>query len=448
MDQDWDTTLLQAIPKIIETTNEVEYHLAIREFTAKINDSHAYIWSEIFFIWRGLQHSPFLARFIEGKVVITKVASDVSSQLYPGDVIEKIDGLDINYLRDSLRKYSYGSNEISVETNLIDLLLRSTKSRATFTVSNETGEHTLSLRMHSGYHSSLTQDNTPEWRVVTKNGCRFGIVHMGNLTFSHFPEILDKFNTVDAIIFDIRNYPNGTIGTLLYYLSEFPVYMANFTVPHIEYPGRFFWEEEIWFKDDVPPSNAIRKKVMLLFDERTISHAEYTCMGLEQIPEAIKIGSTTAAADGNSTQIFLPCRIGIIATFLGVYYPDYTPTQRVGIIPDYEVRPTIQGIREGRDEVLEFALNCAFVGVEEIAKKGEISVYPNPTSGELRIENGELRIKSVEVFDVFGRNVLSLVSPMSSETTINISHLPQGVYVLKVVADGHTFTRKIVKTNQ
>jgi len=29
------------------------------------------------------------------------------------------------------------------------------------------------------------------------------------------------------------------------------------------------------------------------------------------------------------------------------------PTQRIGIVPDVEVRPTIAGIRAGRDEVLE-----------------------------------------------------------------------------------------------
>jgi C-terminal processing protease CtpA/Prc len=38
---------------------------------------------------------------------------------------------------------------------------------------------------------------------------------------------------------------------------------------------------------------------------------------------------------------------------LGVFHPDGSPTQRVGIIPDVFVSPTIEGIREGRDEVLE-----------------------------------------------------------------------------------------------
>ena len=451
MDQDWDTTLLQAIPAVVEAANAVEYHLAMREFTAKINDSHAFFYSNTFTTWRGPFYTPFLARLIEGEVVITKVHSSVSNRLYPGDVIKKINGLDINYLRDSLRKYSFGSNEITIETNLIDIILRGVMGYFSLTVSNETGEHTLTLSRNSNYYSVLTQDNTPEWREITLNRCRFGIVHMGNLTFSHFPEIIDKFYTVDAIIFDVRNYPKGTLWTLVDYMFESSIHIANFATPDIEYPGRLFWDEAIIGQGN---SNPVNKKVMILFDESTLSHAEYTCMGLEQIPGAIKIGSTTAAADGNISYIYLPGGVSTIATFLGTYYPDYTPTQRVGIIPDYWVRPTIQGIREGKDEVLEFALNCSLVGIENVTKKEEISVYPNPTSGELKIENGELKIENVEIYDVLGRkqNIifnfpLNLIQG-STFNSINISHLPQGVYVLKVLADRQTFTHKIVKTNQ
>ena len=41
---------------------------------------------------------------------------------------------------------------------------------------------------------------------------------------------------------------------------------------------------------------------------------------------------------------------------IGVFYPDKKPTQRIGIIPNREVKPTIGGIRAGRDEVLEAAI--------------------------------------------------------------------------------------------
>jgi C-terminal processing protease CtpA/Prc len=41
---------------------------------------------------------------------------------------------------------------------------------------------------------------------------------------------------------------------------------------------------------------------------------------------------------------------------IGIYYPDGKETQRIGIVPDIELKPTIKGIKEGRDEVLEKAL--------------------------------------------------------------------------------------------
>lgn len=41
---------------------------------------------------------------------------------------------------------------------------------------------------------------------------------------------------------------------------------------------------------------------------------------------------------------------------IGIFYPDKKPTQRIGIIPDVEVKPTIAGIRDGRDELLEAAV--------------------------------------------------------------------------------------------
>ena len=56
---------------------------------------------------------------------------------------------------------------------------------------------------------------------------------------------------------------------------------------------------------------------------------------------------------------------------IGVFYPDKRPTQRVGIIPDVNVRPTIAGIRSGRDEVLEEALRQVLGGgssAQEIEK--------------------------------------------------------------------------------
>ena len=79
-------------------------------------------------------------------------------------------------------------------------------------------------------------------------------------------------------------------------------------------------------------------------------------MAYRRAPNSIVIGSTTAGASGGMAKINLPGNIETNITFVGTYYPDGTETQRIGIIPDIEVKPTIKGIRDGRDEVLEKAI--------------------------------------------------------------------------------------------
>jgi subtilisin family serine protease len=86
--------------------------------------------------------------------------------------------------------------------------------------------------------------------------------------------------------------------------------------------------------------------------------------------------------------------------------------------------------------------------LETLNSKYELSIYPNPTSGELIIDNGQLKIENVAIYDMMGQSVCSFTRPLvhSSTTTIDISNLPSGVYFVKVVTDkGDTVIRKVVK---
>ena len=88
-------------------------------------------------------------------------------------------------------------------------------------------------------------------------------------------------------------------------------------------------------------------------------------MMLKVAPNSTLIGSTTKGSDGDQTGILLPGNILTSFSGQGVYFPDGAETQRVGIAPDIEVLPTIEGIRNGNDEVLEKAVNLL---IQEIKK--------------------------------------------------------------------------------
>ena len=87
-----------------------------------------------------------------------------------------------------------------------------------------------------------------------------------------------------------------------------------------------------------------------------MSQAEYTTMVLQANPRTMVIGSQTNGADGNVSFFQLPGEVNTAFSGMAVYYPDGTQTQRIGVCIDEIVEPTVEGIKAGRDEVLERAI--------------------------------------------------------------------------------------------
>jgi len=82
------------------------------------------------------------------------------------------------------------------------------------------------------------------------------------------------------------------------------------------------------------------------------------------------------------------------------------------------------------------------IGIE----KNMVALYPNPTTGELKIKNYEIEITNIEVFDIYGRKLSSnhhIIS--SSNHVINISHFPAGIYIIKISTEEGEVIRKVVK---
>ena len=95
---------------------------------------------------------------------------------------------------------------------------------------------------------------------------------------------------------------------------------------------------------------------MTLIDDRARSQAEHTGLFFEAACDTTFVGTHTAGANGDVTNLSLPGGIFVYFTGHDVRHADGRQLQRVGLVPQIEVAPTIQGIRDGRDEVLEVAV--------------------------------------------------------------------------------------------
>lgn len=100
----------------------------------------------------------------------------------------------------------------------------------------------------------------------------------------------------------------------------------------------------------------------MLVGERTQSQAEHTGLFFEAANGTEFIGSPIAGANGDVTSFNIPG--GISLTFSGhdVHHADGRQLQQVGLQPKISVRPMINGIRAGKDEVLDRAIQYLNTG--------------------------------------------------------------------------------------
>jgi len=100
----------------------------------------------------------------------------------------------------------------------------------------------------------------------------------------------------------------------------------------------------------------IAGKVAFLTGPGAISYAE-SCMGIvEHYQLGEIVGATTAGTNGNVNPVPLPGNYTMVWTGMKVLKHDGSQHHRVGIQPTVPCSKTIQGIREGRDEQLEKAV--------------------------------------------------------------------------------------------
>ena len=166
---------------------------------------------------------------------------------------------------------------------------------------------------------------------------------------------MEENKSTKGLIIDMRTYPSESIVfTLGAYLMPEATGFVKFSMTIYTTPGLFAYLPTISVGNN--NKDNYKGKVVIIVNETTQSQAEYASMAFRVAPKAKVIGSTTAGADGNISGFYLPGGIRTTISGLGVYTPDGKETQRIGIVPDIVVKPTIKGITEGRDELLEKAI--------------------------------------------------------------------------------------------
>jgi carboxyl-terminal processing protease len=360
LDEDWDSVLYDMIPLFKDAEDTINYNLALMQLTAKLDDSHAGFLTKYTNQFFGSMWAPFRFKLIDGKAIVTDYFNDSlckKNNIRKGDVFLSVNNVSIEKIIDAKKKYIGASNEPTRFRNYSYAVFNGNTDSVL--VKFERGGVIADKTLHRYYFKDFNYKPLSIADDVSKIiDNTIGYVNMGLLMPKQVDDVLANLKNTAAIIFDVRNYPNGTLYQIADFLNKQKVPFAKFTIPDLSYPG-VFTKSAYTYSCGKKNNDYYKGKVILLFNETSQSHAEFTLMALKTAPNVIGIGSQTAGADGNVSVITFPGGYKTWMTGIGVYYPDGGETQRIGIVPDIVVTPTIDGIKNGKDEVLEKALEVA-----------------------------------------------------------------------------------------
>lgn len=360
----WDNVLGKFIPKVINSNDTLSYYKTLAEVSKSLNDGHSQVvlnrqvLSDLIF---GSYTVPFYCEIAEGKVVIRNVGNDSISNalnIQRGDIVLKMDGEETAKIIADRKKHISASNVADEDHQLSHIILDGQSPLVTLEIKRGNKIiKTIVTRISTQIKDWRTSINyTYNEKGYKQLNDSILLVYAWQIWKGNIDSIKHLIKQSKAVIFDVRNYPQGDDFFLIAapFLSE-PKTIDYSIIALPQIPGVFKWKPNS-HKIGHINSDAYKEKVIILCDERTQSQGEYSCMALQTIPGSVTIGSQTAGADGVVTYIPMGNGLTISYSGYGVYYPDKMQTQRVGIKRDIVVKKTLQAIRDNKDEILERAL--------------------------------------------------------------------------------------------
>ncbi len=350
VETDWHDVFTRAVERTLADPSGAAHRETLRHMVAALGDGHGSV-SDPTGATAG--RLPFGVEWIEDSVVV--VAADADGLASPGDVVVSVDGRDAREV-------------LGEEAELASGTLRWRRWRAAreFTPGPIGSTVQVVLRRADGTADTLAvarqagtppAERRPEQIAALEPGVFY--VDLDRAPIAAIQARAPELASADAVIFDLRGYPAGN-HLALTYLADEPLRSAHWMIPEIVRPdgsGEATWRESRW--NLAPGEPRFEGRAVFLTDGRAISYAESVMGIVEAYDLGPIVGEATAGANGNVNVLPLPTGHTLRWTGMRVEKHDRSPHHLVGIEPTHPVSRTIEGVRAGRDEVLERGLELA-----------------------------------------------------------------------------------------
>lgn len=354
MTADWNKLLIRGLHDANKSQDAWSFLCALRRMTAALNDGQAQVYHPVVKTRAGFG---FAVEWIENRVVIT---ASKDKDFRRGDIVVAVDGIDAKLLMAREKVLQSGSDHWKRVRALATFGWGLKGSSAIITIRRRGRTFDVSaIRKQS---SPVREFYRPPIYVIGQN--RKGnpkhelyYVNLSKLWEGEFEKWLGRLTAADGIIFDAREPVSIENRFIFAHLSSQSVQTPLFMVPRILYPGGHL----VRFRDRhwkvLPKSPMVKGKVVFLADHHTVSGAEVlTAMALKHHTGTI-IGTNTAGAAGNINTMELPGNYRLIWTGMRVIHSDGSAQFMQGIKPHIRMERSIQGVRQGEDELLKRAMS-------------------------------------------------------------------------------------------
>jgi C-terminal processing protease CtpA/Prc len=346
---DWFAVLKETLAAA-RTDDESSFLKTLRRMVAQLQDGHGAVGAGLTATAiTTTQNPPW--DWIENQLVLTLVKP--SDPLQPGDVVLKINGQAVPDLIAEEEQYVSASTMQYRRTMAVRYLW-----------AHQTDDlMTLEVRTRSGSVVQVTRSRgeiccTKPARLAPITEIKPDILYLDltQLSTADFENAVPQMQQASGLIFDVRGYPGKVNVSTLGHLADVPMKWESFYWPIITYPDH----QNMDFRVDEPivdpQKPRLTAKIAFLSDVNALSYAESYLAFAEHYKLGEIVGEPTAGMTGGIDPFTLFDHYTFNWTGTKVLKQDGSRHHGVGILPTVPVSRTIQGIAEGRDEILERAI--------------------------------------------------------------------------------------------
>jgi len=350
VETDWPAALRDALTAAAIDRDEVAFRDTLRLLVARLHDGHGNVGLATQ-SWEKVASLPLALRWIEDRLTVAAVVPEKAVKVRPGDVILSLDGVPAAEAVAKRERLASGATPqyrrwVAVNRLGRGLLGESVKLKVQ-PAQGEPFEVSLAYEVKYPY----PDEARPEKIAEVRPGIWY--VDMSRIDDADFNGAVAKLAEARGVIFDLRGYPAKLSTVVLQHLTDKRIDSARWNVPIVMRPDRQGMEFRFSNWSLEPKQPRFQGKVAFLTDGRAISYAETYLGMVEHYKLAEIVGGPTSGTNGNINPFELPGGYSIVWTGMKVLKHDGSRHHGIGILPTVPVAPTLEGVREGRDEVLE-----------------------------------------------------------------------------------------------